>query len=193
MRASGAIPPADVAALDHGDVDTSLFAQQRSALVFANSNQYVAYKQLTPDAMGIAPYPKVGPDGKGGMFIKPSMFFSVSSSTKFPDEAVALMNFLLTDIAGTSILGGERGIPSSAAVRAALRPHPRRGHQADGRVHLRPRRRRRALPRSTPPGGGELTNTLLKASQEVAFGSKSPADAAASYVATCQEILARNK
>ncbi len=33
-------------------------------------------------------------------------------------------------------------------------------------------------PTPTPPGGGELTNTLLKASQEVAFGSKSPADAA---------------
>lgn len=193
MRASGAIPPADVAALDHGDVDTSLFAQQRSALVFANSNQYVAYKQLTPDAMGIAPYPKVGPDGKGGMFIKPSMFFSVSAQTKFPAESVALMNFLLTDFAATSILGGERGIPSSAAVREALAPTLDEATKLMADYISGLGDAAGPLPRSTPPGGGELTNTLLKASQEVAFGSKSPAYAAASYVATCQEILARNK
>src|SRR5690606_36095203 len=79
MRAAGAVPPADVQALDHGDVDTSLLAQSRAALAFANSNQYVAYSSLTQDALGMAPYPKVRPDGKGGLYIKPSQFFSVSS------------------------------------------------------------------------------------------------------------------
>ena len=189
MRASGAVPPADVQALDHGDVDTSLFAQQRSALTFANSNQYVAYKALTPDAMGMAPYPKVGADGKGGLYIKPSQFFSVSSQSKLPDESVKLINFLLTDPGATAILGGERGIPSSASVRETLRPKLDEAGELmtdyiSGLGDLAG-----PLPPGNPPGGGEVTNALAKASQEVAFGAKSPADAAASYLTEARDVL----
>lgn len=189
MRASGAVPPADVQALDHGDVDTSLFALQRAALAFANSNQYVAYKSLTQDAIGMAPYPKVGAAGKGGLYIKPSQFFSVSSQSKLPDASVRLINFLLTDPGATAILGGERGIPSSAAVREQLRP--KLGEAGELMIDYIASLGELAgpLPPPNPPGGGEVTNALMKASQEVAFGAKSPADGAASYMTEAKDIL----
>jgi multiple sugar transport system substrate-binding protein len=46
------------------------------------------------------------------------------------------------------------------------------------------------LPPGNPPGGGEVTNALTKASQEVSFGAKSPADAAASYLTEARDVLA---
>ena len=189
MRASGAVPPADVQGLDHGDVDTSLLAQSRAALAFANSNQYVAYSSLTEDELGMAPYPKVGAEGKGGLYIKPSQFFSVSSQSKLPDQSAELINFLLTDPDATAILGGERGIPSSAAIREQLRP--KLDHAGELMIDYISNLGELAgpLPPPNPPGGGEVTNELMKASQEVAFGVSSPADAAKSYMTAARDVL----
>ena len=190
MRASGAIPPAEVQALDQGNIDSSLIAQSRAALVFANSNQFLAYKSLTPDKLGLAPYPKVGAEGKGGLYIKPSQFFSVSARTANPEAAVTLIDFLLTDPGATAILGGERGLPSSAAARETLRATV----DDDGKVMIDYISNlgdlAGALPPPNPPGGGELTDALAKASQEVSFGVASPADSAAKYVAFATELLA---
>jgi multiple sugar transport system substrate-binding protein len=191
MRASAAVPPADVTALDHNNVDTSLIAQGRAALTFENSNEYVAYSGLIKGEMGMAPYPKVGPDGKGGLYIKPSQFFSVSSQSKLPDASVALINFLLTDPGATAILSTERGIPSSAAVRDKLRPTLDKADKLMLDYISNLGDLAGPLPPPNPPGGGEVTTALLKASQEVAFGAKSPADSAASYIATAKEILSR--
>lgn len=191
MRASGASPPADVQALDHGDVDTSLIAQGRSVLCFENSNEYIAFAGLIKGELAMAPYPKVGANGKGGLYIKPSQFFSVSSQSKLPDASVALVNFLLTDPAATVILGTERGIPSSAATRDKLRPKLDKAgalmlDYISGLGDLAG-----PLPPPNPPGGGEVTTALLKASQAVAFGASSPADSAASYISTAKDILSR--
>ena len=48
-----------------------------------------------------------------GWMIKPSLLYAVSSSTKYPDEAAAFMNFLLNDSECAEILGTTRGIPAS--------------------------------------------------------------------------------
>lgn len=48
-----------------------------------------------------------------GWMIKPSLLYAVSSSTKYPDEAAAFMNFLLNDRECAEILGTTRGIPAS--------------------------------------------------------------------------------
>lgn len=190
MRASGAIPPADVQALDQGNIDSSLIAQSRAALAFANSNQFIAYKGLTPDRMGLAPYPKVGAEGKGGLYIKPSQFFSVSAQSANPEAAVALIDFLLTDPGATAILGGERGLPSSEAARASLRTTI----DDDGKLMIDYISSlgdlAGGLPPPNPPGGGELTDALKKAAEDVSFGVKSPAESAARYVAFAGELLA---
>lgn len=60
-------------------------------------------------------------DGKsGGWMIKPSMLYAISKNTKHPDEAAALMDFLLNDKDCAEILGTTRGIPSSKYAEDAL-------------------------------------------------------------------------
>lgn len=191
MRASGAAAPADVQALDHGDVDTSLMAQQRAAVNFENSNQYVAAQALTTEALSIAPYPKLGPDGKGGLYVKPTMFYSISARSANPEAAATLLNFILSDPQATSILGGERGVPASDRVREALKPNM----DAAGQLMLdyisSLGELAGPLPPPSPPGQGEVTEALAKASEEVAFGAKSPTEGAADFVANARDILAR--
>jgi multiple sugar transport system substrate-binding protein len=189
MRRSGAAAPPDVQALGHGDVDSSLFSQGRAVLAFANSNQYIAYKSRTPDAMGMAPYPKVGAGGKGGLYIKPTLFFSVSSQSKLPEAAAGLISFLLTDPGATAILGAERGIPASPTVRERLRPNLDQAGELMIDYISKLGELAGKLPPPNPPGGGEVTDALLKASQEVAFGAKTPAVGASSYIASAKYIL----
>lgn len=61
-----------------------------------------------------------GENGNGGWMIKPSMLYAVSKNTKHPDEAAALMDFLLNNKECAEILGTTRGIPSSAYAEKAL-------------------------------------------------------------------------
>jgi multiple sugar transport system substrate-binding protein len=193
MRKSGAAATAEVQALDHGDIDSNLLAQDRAALAFENSNQYVGAQALKKDPLVLAPYPKLGATGKGGLYIKPTMFWSISSQSKKPDEAAKLIDFLLRDPEGTATLGVERGIPASAAVRDKLDQTLDAGSKVMAEYIADLGDLAGELPPANPPGGGEVTDALLKASQEVAFGTKTAAQSATDYVAAAQSIIAGAK
>jgi multiple sugar transport system substrate-binding protein len=192
MRETGAAPPADVQALDHGDIDNSLLTQGRAACAFAYSNQFVAYSELLKDPLVMAPYPKLGPNGVGGLYVKPTLFFSVAASCTDKAAATELISYLLTNPAAAEALGVERGIPASASTREALRPKLDAAGQAgldyldSLGTHAGP------IPPPNPPGGGEISDALRKASEEVAFGSKSPEEGAHSFYEEAQQILSRS-
>lgn len=62
-------------------------------------------------------------DGSGnnsGWMIKPSMLYSVSRNTEYPDEAAAFVDFLLNNEECAEILGTTRGIPASHYAEAYL-------------------------------------------------------------------------
>ena len=99
-----------------------------------------------------------------------------------PEEAAKFISFFVNDPEAAEVLGVERGMPESAAVRDALAPHARRARPGRDRLHRRAsatspgrcRRRRR-------PGAGEIDASLLKrVNEEVAFGASTPEDAAPS-------------
>ena len=191
MRASGGAATAEVQALDHGDIDNNLLAQNRATLAFENSNQYVGMQALKTDPLILAPYPKLGADGKGGLYMKPTMFWSISAQSKNPEAAAEIVNFLISDPQAVSTLGVERGIPASAEVRDALKPNLDAGDKIvldyiDGLGDLVGEL---AIP--APPGGGEVDDALLNYSQQIAFGAMSPKDGGAAYIEAVHDILAR--
>jgi multiple sugar transport system substrate-binding protein len=192
MRATGAAPPPDVEALDHGDIDNSLLSQGRAACSFAYSNQFVAYSELVNDPLTMAPYPRLGADGKGGLYIKPTLFFSVAASSHDPAAAAGLVSYLLTNPGAVEVLGVERGIPASLSARDSLRPKLDQAGQLAIDYLSNLGSHAGAIPPANPPGGGEISDALRKASEEVAFETKSPADGAQTFYEEAQQILARN-
>jgi multiple sugar transport system substrate-binding protein len=192
MRASGGAAPADVQALDHGDIDNSLLAQGRAACSFAYSNHLVALAALVSEPLALAPYPKLGAEGRGGLYLKPTLFFSVAAKSADPASASTLISYLLTSPVAVQALGVERGAPASAAVRQVLHSHidAIAQHALDYLDNLG--EHAGAIPAANPPGGGEISGALLKASEEVAFGTKSPAEGAHSFYEEATAILARS-
>jgi len=191
MRASGAIVPPDVQALDHGDVDNSLMTMGKAALGFMNSNQYVAVQALMKDALTLAPYPKVAADSKGGLYVKPTMFYSLSAKSADPKAAGALLNFILRDPEATAILGFERGIPASAAAMKGLSSSAEAASQLMVEYVAGLGDLAGELPPNEPAGGGEVLDALTKAAEEVAFGTKDAKTGAADFVAAATAILSR--
>jgi multiple sugar transport system substrate-binding protein len=121
------------------------------------------------------------------------MFWSVSSQSKNPEAAAALVNFLISDPDAVAALGVERGIPASAAVRDTLKPRLDPGDEIvlDYIASLGDLLGELAPP--APPGGGEVDDALRTYSQQVAFGNMSPKDGGGAYIDAVHDILSRDK
>ena len=192
LRADGVCVAPDDQALDTGPLETSMLTLGKAAVIFSNSNQLVANQAINQDNITIANFPRVATDAPGGHYRKPSMFFSVGGSSANKEDAAKFINFFITDPEATKILGVERGIPISAAVRDALAPTLDEQSQIalNFVANLGPLLGK--LPPSPPASAGEIDASLIRViSQEVAFGQRTPEDAGPALHAGATEILAR--
>lgn len=90
-----------------------------NALAF--SNQLAAYMTAAKAdgiELGITSWPSSDPVKSN--YMKPGQFFAVTTDTKYPDLAVAFLNYLINDVQGNIILAAERGVPPCTDVAAAI-------------------------------------------------------------------------
>lgn len=190
VRKSGGCVPPDVQALDKQTIDTSPLTLGTAATSFVHSNQFVGYQQLNKAKLDITAYP-VTTGGKPGQYLKPSQMWSVAADSKLPQIAAQLANYCVVDPEGTKLLGAERGVPASAKVRETLAPTldevSRKAVDYIGALgpYVGP------LPPAPPKGAGEIAFTLLRISQEVAFGSSTAEAGAKLLVSEATAILKR--
>lgn len=81
--------------------------------VHGGSNLLVAFQAAASEEteIGITTIPTSNP--KKSNFVQPSMFFSISSNTENPEEAVKVLDYLIHSPEANRILLAERGIPVS--------------------------------------------------------------------------------
>jgi multiple sugar transport system substrate-binding protein len=84
------------------------------------SNQYILSSSVAKRPFEILPVP--GWSENKALFLKPSMYFSISKSSKVKEEAAKFISFWVNDIAANQIIMGERGVPVSSKVKEALKP-----------------------------------------------------------------------
>lgn len=132
-------------------------------------------------------------DPKKSNFLKPAMFFSVSSSTKNPDAAVALLNYLINSVEANDILLGERGVPVNSEIADYLYEKITPGEQeiyhfvndvvAPNCSPIDP---------PDPTGWSELRTVLQTLVEKVGYGQITPEEAAKEYFTKGTEIFAAN-
>jgi len=192
MRESGACVPAEIQALDQRQIETGMVSLGHAAVSYAHSNQLVGYQSLNEDPITMHAYPRIAAGVGGGHYRKPSMFFSVSAQSQNPELAAAYINFFVSNPDAASILDVERGVPESAAVREALAPQLDDNGRAAVEFISELGDLAGALPPPPPLGAGEIDVTLVRVSQEVAFGQHTPQSGAEAFVAEAESILARD-
>lgn len=193
MRADGICVDAETQALDtNGPLENTMVILGKSAMMPSNSNQLVAFQTLSQDDLTITSYPRIAPGVGGGHYRKPSMFFSVGGSSANKEAAAAYLNFFVNDLEAGKVLGVERGIPCSAAVREVVAPTLDAKNQIALDFVANLGDLLGALPPPPPAAAGEIDVSLLRVlSQEVAFGARSPEDAGQFFVTEAAAILAR--
>ncbi|SFV38050.1 multiple sugar transport system substrate-binding protein [Devosia crocina] len=191
LRAAKAIISPDEQAIDTGVLETAPLVRGKSAMNFTTSNQLVAYQTLIPDPLGIAIYPATSPDSTGGHYRNSSQYFALSSTSAAPEKAVEFINFFVNNPEAASLLGVERGVPASAAMRDAVAATlDERGQMvvqyiADlGEIAG-------DVPPTPPASAGEIEVALKTKSQEVSFGAQSPADAGPAFYNEVIQTLGR--
>ncbi|MGF9567121.1 ABC transporter substrate-binding protein [Neorhizobium sp. JUb45] len=190
MRKVGSCVAADVQALYKQSPETSPIVNGRSATDFVHSNQFEGCQKLVPAELTATGTP-VQDGGKPGQYLKPSQLFAISSSSKSPEAAAKLINFLIAEPEGAKILGLDRGVPASPAIRDAimadLNPNARKVVELVSAITplVGP------LPPAPPRGAGEINDVLIRISQEASFEAVTPEQAGANLVDEATAILKR--
>jgi multiple sugar transport system substrate-binding protein len=189
---AGAIPLPEV----RNEIKTpedSLLVSKKSAMIGAiNSNQIVAVATAAGRPLKMTLLPKAKDQVREGQYIKPSMFFSVTQYTKYPEQAVEFVNYFINDIEANKIMMAERGVPISAKVRDTLKSSlPDAQKQMFDYVDL-------VIENSSPigppqPAGHAEIDKLLKTLEEqICYEQITPAAAAAKFREEATKILSQN-
>jgi len=120
-------------------------------------------------------------------FIKPSMYWSVSSKSEHPAEAATLIDFLVNNEAAADILGTERGIPANTAMRDHVAADLDEGEQRA--VEYLESAAAGPAVRVTPNGGSGFDQMIQRYTQEVLFGERTPQEAAAAFIDELQSEI----
>jgi multiple sugar transport system substrate-binding protein len=167
------------------------FAFGNSASVEAWSNQFLAFSQAAKRPVDLVPPP--GPNVNKGLFMKPSMYFSITSNSKVKDEAARFVDFFVNDIEANKIIKGERGVPVSSKVKEALKPllTPEETKVFDYVSWAE----KNSSPNDPPDpvGAAEIRTMLKDMAEQVLYKKISAEDAAAKFKKDASAILAKNK
>jgi multiple sugar transport system substrate-binding protein len=96
----------------------------KSPMEFMWSNQAVAVATAAGPGRNFAliHMPRLKKGGPASNYLKPSMFFSVSSQGKNQEAAARFISFFTNDLDANKLLMAERGVPIAAKVRSTLSP-----------------------------------------------------------------------
>ncbi|MFE9725853.1 ABC transporter substrate-binding protein [Streptomyces sp. NPDC005794] len=182
MKADKSISPSAVADSTALPLEQSPLATGKVAMSVAYSSQLPAYAAASGgDTFAVVNLPS--DQAEPFQFIKPGMYWSISSQSQHPAESALLINFLVADPGAAKILGVERGIPAVQTVRQQIAPDLAEDDRTvltylewleDGKVA--------GSPAVIPNGASTVEQTLVRYNQEVVFGRMGAHEAATGFV-----------
>lgn len=162
-----------------------------SAFSFQWSNQYVAWSTAAKRPIEMQPTP--GPNGNKGLFLKPSMGFALTKSSKVKDEAIKFMNFFINDLEANKLIKGERGVPVAAKVKEGLKPVLKPEEVKVFDYVAWAENNSSPVDPPNPTGSVEIEKLLKDLSEQMLYKKITVEDAAAKFRKEANAILAKNK
>lgn len=170
-----------------GSLDQSGTATNTSAFGFWWNTQLTALTKASGDNLALLKLPGESAAKSPGAYYKPSMFWSISSRSKYPAEAALFLDFLANSEEAGAILLTDRGVPANPKVRSAITPKLDATDKAaaaylDAITVADP-------PRVTPNGASGVEDLLRRHGEDVLFGRQTPAQAAKAFVDDLQKDI----
>jgi multiple sugar transport system substrate-binding protein len=182
---SGAAAPASHQAEMAGvGLDQTDFSTGKQALAFSQITQIPAYEAATGGAtLEPVKIPTEDANEADYSYLKPGMYWSVSSTSEHPAEAALFVDFMVNDPEAGAILGADRGIPSNSAVRDSILDGLTPGEKRAADFVAAEEEYIGEAPEITPNGASELDTLIARYLQDVLFESQTPQEAAEAFIA----------
>lgn len=190
MTLAGGTPTPDVMAQVKGIEDDPLVKNQ-AVSVWQWSNQFVGLQAAANRPLEMFPLP--GPNVEKGMFLKPSMFFSVSENSKQKEEAAKFLSFFVNDIEANKLIKGDRGVPVAAKVKEALKPLLAPELQKVFDYITWAEQHSSLMDPPDPIGAAEVMALFKTYDEQMKFEKITPEEAAKKFREEANAILAKNK
>ncbi|AYG61046.1 ABC transporter substrate-binding protein [Rhizobium jaguaris] len=183
LRQRGGTVSADVQTLDQNVIESNSLALGKSAMGMAYSNQLIGYQLVVKSKLAITLLPREKKDGPSGHYYRPALIWSVGATTKNGEAAAKFIDFFVNDIDAGKILGVERGVPMSPAVRAAILPTLNPTEQQTVKYVDLLKDQVGAYPVPAPLGSTEFDQNVMRpVADQLAFGKITVAEAAQKLV-----------
>ncbi|WP_036668159.1 ABC transporter substrate-binding protein [Paenibacillus sp. HW567] len=186
LIAQGAVPSQDKLSQNKGVIEESDIVKGTGIGVWQWSNQYVALQIAVNRPMALAQMP--GPDMEKGLYMQPSMYWSITANSKVKEEAAKFIDFWTNSAEANKLIKGERGVPISSKIKESLATElTDSGKQVFQFVaDMEPK----TSPMSPPVGSPEVVALLTDLAEQMNFGQIKPDAAAAQFRKEATEILA---
>jgi multiple sugar transport system substrate-binding protein len=122
-----------------------------------------------------------------GLFLKPSMLYSIGANSEHPEAAATLIDFLVNDPEVAEIFGTSKGLPASSAQRDAMTLEG-----VDAQVASYEESIAQYLSEAPPPpveGFGTLEANFKRIGQDLRLGATSVDDAVDQWFAEAESVL----
>lgn len=121
--AEGYMSPAEALNASVGiGIEQSPLALGKEWMVLQFSNMLAAYNSAAGKELGIVTWPVGSDDTQKSMYLKPSLFFSVTSSSENQEICARVLDFFTNSVEGNKKLLAERGVPISSKVAEEIKP-----------------------------------------------------------------------
>ncbi|MCL6603574.1 MAG: extracellular solute-binding protein [Paenibacillus sp.] len=186
LIADGAVPSQDKLSQNKGVIEESEIVKGTGVGVWQWSNQYVALQIAVNRPMELAQMP--GPDMQKGLYMQPSMYWSITSNSEAKEEAAKFVDFWTNNAEANKLIKGERGVPISSKIKESVSTVlTDSGKQVFKFVaDMEPV----TSPMSPPVGSPEVVALLTDLAEQMNFGQIKPDAAAAQFRKEANSILA---
>ncbi len=192
LRQRGGCVTPDIMALDLLQIESSALVLGKAAISLAFSNQMVGYQGQVKDKLGITTFPAGPPGSKPGLFYRPALIWSIAATSKYKEQAADFIRFFVKDPAAAKILGVERGVPMSPAMRQVILPDLNEIERASVEYVNFVADKVGPYPPAPPKGAHEFDDAIMRPiAEQIAFGKLSIADGAKKMVADAKATFER--
>lgn len=188
---AGVIAPMDITKEISTNIEEALIVNKKAAMSDLWSNQIVALESAAGRSIKMTVLPKDKDQVQEGLFLKPSMFFSVTKYTEHPEAAVKFVDFFTNNLECNKILMAERGVPISSRIREGLKPFMG-GAQKEmfDYINLAAEHSSKISP-PNPEGHNQIIDLYNNLHEMIAFEVISPEDAAKEFRTKANQILSK--
>lgn len=168
-------------------------AKDEAAFTYGSSTIGVMLEPVTTAVMLNSP--PISDENDKALWLKPGMFFSISSSASKEQqkEAAKFINWFINSEEAADKMGTERGIPISSKIRDYLQTTDisEKTKEMFDQYEIA-KEKSGEVPPPDPEGISEINKVFADAMDQVMYGKISSKDAAKDFRAKANEILARN-